>query len=54
MVMGGGNYAFFRLSNERRKHKISLFRIPRVAASDGEQMKHLKQKAREEWVRLIL
>ena len=51
--MGGGNCAFFGCPTSG-KHKISLFRIPRVAASDGEQTKHLKQTAREEWIRLIL
>ena len=51
--MGGGNCAFFGCPTSG-KHKISLFQIPRVAASDGEQTKHLKQTARKEWIRLIL
>ena len=45
--MGGGNCSFFGCPTSG-KHKISLFRTPRVAASDGEQT------AREEWIRLIL
>ncbi len=51
--MGGGNCAFFGCPTSR-KHKLSLFRIPRVSVHDGEHTKQLKQKAREEWVRLIL
>ncbi len=52
-VMGGGNCAFFGCPTSG-KHKLSLFRIPRVSVHDGEHTKQLKQKAREEWVRLIL
>ena len=51
--MGGGNCAFFGCPTSG-KHKISLFGIPHVAASDGEQTKHLKLRAREDWLRLIL
>ena len=51
--MGGGNCAFFGCPTSA-KHKLSLFRIPSVSASDGEHTKGLKRKAREEWLRLIL
>lgn len=51
--MGGGNCAFFGCPTSG-KHKISLFRAPSVAASDGEHTKELKRKAREEWLRLVL
>lgn len=47
MDMGDGNCAFF-VCPTSGKHKISLFRVPSVSASDGEHTKELKRKAREE------
>lgn len=52
-AMGGGNCAFFSCPTSG-KHGLSLFRIPRVSAHDGDHTKQLKRKAREEWLRLIL
>ena len=51
--MPGSNCAFYGCSTSR-KHKLSLFRIPTVAASDSDHTKSLKQNARAEWLRLIL
>ena len=51
--MGGGNCAFFGYPTSG-KHKLSLFRVPSVSASDGEHSKELKRNAREEWLRLVL
>jgi hypothetical protein len=51
--MPGSNCAFFGCPTSR-SHKLSLFRIPTVAAADGEHTKSLKRKAREEWLRLLL
>jgi hypothetical protein len=51
--MPGSNCAFFGCPTSR-SHKLSLFRIPTVAAADGEHTKYLKRKAREEWLRLLL
>jgi lipoate synthase len=51
--MGGGNCAFFGCPTSG-KHEISLFKIPTVKVSDGEDTKESKQRAREEWLRLIL
>ena len=51
--MGGGNCTFFGCPT-CGKHKISLFRVPSVAASDGEHTKEMKLKARKEWLRLVL
>ena len=51
--MPGSNCAFFGCPTSRN-HKLSLFRIPTVAAADGEHTKTLKRKAREEWLRLLL
>ena len=51
--MPGSNCAFYGCSTSRR-HKLSLFRIPTVAASDSDHTKSLKQNARAEWLRLIL
>ena len=47
------NCAFYGCSTSR-SHKLSLFRLPTVAAANGEHTIALKQKAREEWLRLIL
>lgn len=43
----GGNCAFLGCPTNG-KHKISLFRVPSVAAFDGERTKEIKLKAREE------
>ena len=51
--MGGGNCAFFGCPTSA-KHELSLFKLPTVSASDGQHTKELKQKARDEWLRLIL
>ena len=51
--MPGANCAFYGCPT-RKSHKLSLFRLPTVAAADGEHTIPLKQKAREEWLRLIL
>ena len=51
--MGGGNFAFFGCPTSG-KHEISLFKIPTVKVSDGQHTKESKQRAREEWLRLIL
>ena len=51
--MPGSNCTFYGCSTSR-KHKLSLFRIPTVAASDSDHTKSLKQNARAEWLRLIL
>ena len=51
--MGGGNCAFYGCPT-KRKHNLSLFRIPSVLGSGSEHTNELKRKAREEWIRLIL
>ena len=54
--MGGCNCAFFGCPTST-KHELSLFKIPTVSDSDGEHTidtKKLKNKARKEWLRLIL
>ena len=51
--VGGGNRAFFG-GPTSGKHKISLFRVPSVAACDGEHTREMKLKARKEWLRLVL
>lgn len=51
--MGGGNCAFFGCPTSG-KYELSLFKLSTVFDSDGEHTKELKQKAREEWLRLIL
>ena len=53
MDMGGGNCAFFGCPTSG-KHKVSVFRVPSVSASDGEHSKELKRNAREEWLCLVL
>ena len=51
--MGGGNCAFYGCPTSG-KHNLLLFRIPSVSAFGSEHTNELKQKAREEWIRLIL
>ena len=51
--MPGANCAFYG-GPTSRSHKLSLFRLPTVATADGEHTIALKQKAREEWLHLIL
>ena len=51
--MPGANCAFYRCPTSRSQ-KLLLFRLPTIAAADGEHTIDLKQKAREEWLRLIL
>ena len=52
-VMPGSNCAFYSCST-RRKHKLSLLRIPTVAVSYSDHTRSLKQNARAEWLRLVL
>ena len=51
--MPGANCAFYGCFSSGRK-KISLFKIPVISVRDGNDVKVLKQNAREEWLRLIL
>ena len=51
--MPGRNCAFFGCSSSQ-KHKISLFQIPVVSATQSEYTTSLKKKCREEWLRIVL
>ena len=46
--MPGANCTFFCCFSSGGKKGIALFEIPVVSASDGEHVKALKTKAREE------
>ena len=51
--MGSGNCAFFSCPTSG-KHKILLFQVPSVTASDGKHAKELTRIAGEEWRPLVL
>ena len=51
--MTGSNCAFYGCG-VNRKHKVAIFKIPSIGATDSEHTKELKINAREEWLRLIL
>ena len=49
--MTGSNCAFYGCGVNRR-HKVAIFKIPSIGATDSEHTKKLKINAREEWLRL--
>ena len=51
--MPGANCAFFGCPTSR-SHNLLLFRLPTIAAADGEHTQTLKKNAREEWLCLVL
>ena len=51
--MTGSNCAFYGCG-VNRKHKVAIFKIPSIGATDSEHTKKLKINAPEEWLRLIL